>query len=288
MAKKKTTLKIGKIRYINSIPFYHGLAYEGANLEFYENYPTKVNLAMRQGKVDVAPVSSLEYLNHQEEYLILPGLGIGSRDFSGSVILLSHERIEGLNKATVALTRESLSSPTLLRVLLKFKYKFNNKFISSAEPPEKMAEKFPACLVIGDSALMYKPAKFIYRYDLSELWWNWTEKPFCFSVWVVRKKFAQTNPELVAEFRYRLLDNLLRNLMNIEKLIKESLEIDFLDSKFSKIFGYLFNLNYNLDVPMQEGLKLFYRLAHRLEVSPKPDNLHFFNGSSSLAHSTKK
>ncbi|MCM8774774.1 MAG: hypothetical protein NC930_00220, partial [Candidatus Omnitrophica bacterium] len=140
----KTTLRIGRLRYVNAIPFYHQLwKKEMADLEtpiggikFYENYPTQINLAMRKGKIDLAPISSLEYLNHQREYLLLPDLVIGSRDFSSSVLLISKDRIEGLNGAKIALTRQSLSSAVLFRILLKFKYKFHNQYVSVKASPE--------------------------------------------------------------------------------------------------------------------------------------------------------
>jgi chorismate dehydratase len=273
----KTLTRVGRISFINSLPFYHHLfAGNASGFEFYSSYPTRINLAMRRSKIDIAPISSLEYLNHQKDYLLLPDLVIGSRDFSGSVLLLSKEKIEGLQDTTIALTRQSLSSAILLRVLLKFKYKLDNGFTLSSEDPHKTIAKYKAALVIGDDALLFQPKEFVYKYDLSELWWNWTEKPFCFAVWAVRKQFASKHPEEVAAFHRALKANLNRNLVDIETLIRETLHLSFLDAQFPKIFGYLFNLSYGFDANMQEGLELFYRLANRLGVSPRPKKLEFF------------
>ena len=274
MSTLKTVTRVGRICYVNSIPFYHRL--EPPDVEFYETYPTKINLAMRQGKIDIAPISALEYLNHQKAYLLLPDLAIGSRDFSGSVLLISKEKIEGLNKAAVALSRQSLSSAALLRILFKFKYKFENRFVSSSGDPDAMLAGREAALVIGDDALFYQPKEFVYKYDLSELWWNWTGKPFCFALWAVRRDFARKHPEEVSLFYSQLKANLERNLADLENLIKETLDLDFIDDRFPKLFGYLFNLNYNLDGTMREGLELFFRLAHRLRVSPRLKALEFF------------
>ena len=268
--------RVGKICYTNAIPFYHGFSNENGVAEFYESYPAKINLAMRRRKIDIAPISSLEYLNHQKDYLLLPDLAIGSRDFSGSVILFSKEKIEGLNKARIALSRESLSSAALLRILLKFKYKFENEFVLTDSKPDQMLTAYRAALVIGDDALFYQPKEFVYKYDLSELWWNWTEKPFCFALWAVRRQFAEDHPEAVHHFYRRLRKNLSRNLEDIERLLKDSLQLAFLDSRFPKVFGYLFNLSYGLDQSMREGLELFYRFAHRLKISPCPKKLEFF------------
>lgn len=269
--------RMGRIQYLNAIPFYHRLhELSGAELQYYQHYPTKINLAMRRKKIDVAPISSLEYLHHQKDYLLLPDLAIGSRDFSGSVLLLSREKIEGLDGGTIALSRESLSSAVLMRILLKFKYKFKNRFVITSLDPAGILDKFQAGLVIGDAALMFRPKSFVYKYDLSELWWNWTEKPFCFAVWAVQRQFARDNPAELSKLCEGLSQNRDRNLADIETLIKETLRMDFLHPDFAKFFGYLFNLNYHLDLAMQEGLELFYRLAHRLGFSPKPDELEFF------------
>lgn len=277
----KVKTRIGKICYTNCLPYYHQLD-PGADNDYYESYPSRINRAMRLEKIDIAPVSSLEYLNHQKRYFILPDFAIGSRDFSGSVLLISREKIENLNGAEIALTRESASSAALLRVLLKFKYKFENRFAVMRSEPDRMLEKTRAALVIGDSALFYQPKDFVYKYDLSELWWNWTGKPFCFALWVVRRAFAEEHPEEVTAFSRRLKTNRDRNLMDLETLLKESQNLTFLDPRFPKVFGYLFNLSYTLDPEMREGLELFYRLANRLKISPAARNLEFFNGQSNV------
>ncbi|HTL48552.1 MAG TPA: menaquinone biosynthesis protein [Verrucomicrobiae bacterium] len=280
MGGLKTLVRIGKISYINCLPFYHrlfeGAAWKASAYELYEAYPTKVNLAMRKGKVDLAPISSLEYLNHADQYMLLPDLAIGARDFSGSVLLFSKVPIEKLDGETILLTRQSLSSATLLRVLMKFKFKFKNEFISSQAGPDEALSKCKAALVIGDEALFYAPDEFVYKYDLSELWWNWTEKPFCFAVWAVRRDFAQAHPEEVALILKDLRESRDRNLTDLEGLLKEAMNITFLDPKFPKVYGYFFNLNFHLDEGVMEGLELFYRLAQRLGVSPKAKKIEFF------------
>ncbi|HLD50293.1 MAG TPA: menaquinone biosynthesis protein [bacterium] len=267
-------LRVGKISYANCLPFYYGLQ-KHQDPDFFESYPVKINQAMRHGKMDIAPISSLEYLNHQKDYRLLP-FSIGARDFTGSVILFSHEKIEGLNGVPIALSRESLSSVALLKILLKLKFKFKNKFVVTDSNPREMLSNYRAALVIGDGALFYQPREFVYKYDLVELWWNWTGKPFCFALWAVRRAFAEDHPEEVERFVKKLKQNLEMNLADIESLIHRSLGLTFLDEKFSRIFGYLFNLNYYLDTATGEGLDLFFRLANRIGISPRPEPLDFF------------
>ncbi|MBN1688673.1 MAG: menaquinone biosynthesis protein [Candidatus Omnitrophica bacterium] len=275
-SRKRRTLKVGKICYINALPFFHGLPEGDENVNYFCDVPSVLNSELRKGNIDIALISSLEYLHRRESYYLLPGFSIGSRDFSNSVILLSREKIEGLNQKTVALPKESMSSSALLKILLASKYKLHNRFSVMPSDPSRMLAKNDAALLIGDKALFFRSEEFFYRYDLSEIWWNWTEQPFCFAVWAVRRKYADKYPEEVKSFYHKLRLNLDRNLLDIEKLTRDALGIHFLDDKFSKIFGYLFNLSYFLDPSMQQGLELFYRLAYRLKIAPHPGKLEFF------------
>lgn len=265
-------LGLGRIRYVNTLPFYHRLTPfengQGTGIRWVNGVPTEINRAMREGAVDIAPISSLEYLNHQDQYLLLPDLCIGSRDFSASVILFSKERIEGLNGARISVSEASLSAAALLRILFKLKFKFQNRFYSAKGTPEEMLVRSKACLAIGDEALFFRPKEFVYKTDLSELWWDWTGRPFCFSVWAVRRAYYREHREEVREFHRRLKENLERNLQDLEQLIREGLGLSFVDEKFPTVYGYLFNLHYTLDEPMRQGLELFFRLAKLIGVRP--------------------
>ncbi|OGW85103.1 MAG: hypothetical protein A3C35_02645 [Omnitrophica bacterium RIFCSPHIGHO2_02_FULL_46_11] len=267
--------RVGKIGYVNTAPFYFRLFEEGSNVLLSEGTPSEINDLMAKDAIDFAPISSLEYALHQDQYLLLPNLCIGSRDFSRSVLLFSRERIDGLNKAKVVLSKKSLSSATLLKILLKFKCRFENDFVLGSGTPEEMLEQGDAALAIGDDALFYKPKEFLYKYDLSELWWEWTEVPFCFAVWAVQRRYYQERPHEVFEFYKRLKENTDRNLQDLETLLKNALGLTISNDRFSQVFGYLFNLNYYMDEDMKKGLELFYRFAARAELAPTVKELRF-------------
>ena len=271
----KVPTKVGKIAYANTVPFYYQLFEEGSTTTFIEGSPAEINALMSKGKIDFAPISSLEYALRQQQYILLPEICIGSRDFSRSVLLLSRERIEGLNGVKIVCSKKSLSSVALLKILLRFKYQFTNEFVVSDGTPDEMLEEGNAVLAIGDEALFYKPKEFLYKYDLSELWWNWTELPFCFAVWAVRRGYYEDHSREVVEFYRRLKENVERNLQDLETLLKEAFSLTVADDRFSKVFGYLFNLNYYFDREMKHGLELFYRFAARAGLAPKVKQILF-------------
>jgi len=278
----QTHFRIGKIRYLNCVPFFFGLGEmfqtKGTEPEvsLFESHPAEINQAMEKGEVDAAPVSSLEYLQRQDDYLLLPELAIGTRLFARSVLLLSKKKIEQLNGAVIALSRESRSSAGLVRILLAKKFGHRNTFEVTDQDPEAMLQKYPAALVIGDQALFCQPKELIYKYDLGELWHSWTGKPFVFALWVARRDFAVQHADLLRTFCEILKENLLRNLADPEGLLKKALGIAPSDKNFCQLLGYLVNLQYTLDADMKEGVSRFFELAHEEGLAPAPKPLQFF------------
>lgn len=268
-------LRFGRINYVNTVPFYHELFNPDEPVQVIEGSPTELNAMMHAGALDFAPISSLEYALHQDQYYLFPDLCIGARDFSRSVILFSRERIEGLNHETIVLSKKSLSSRALLKILLKRKYGFRNQFVSGSGTPDEMLRQAKAALAIGDEALFYQPQEFVYKSDLGELWWDWTKLPFCFSVWAVRRALYDEAPREVFAFHRQLSETVERNLEDLETLIRNALNITLADERFSSVFGYLFNLNYRMDSEMLEGLKLFYEYAAELRLAPPTAEIRF-------------
>lgn len=278
----KTQIRIGKIRYLNCLPFHFGLSelcrekgLEGA-LSFFESHPAAINEAMQKGEIDVAPVSAMEYLQHQSDYFLLSDLAIGARLFARSVLLLSMQKIETLNGAAIALSRESLSSITLARILLKRKYGFVNTFDAVDQDPEVMLKNYPAAIVIGDQALFCQPKDLVYKYDLGELWQQWTGLPFVFALWVVRRETVNRDPAAVKVLAEVLRENLLKNLADPEGFLKGALGIVPADRRFCQMLGYFVNLQYLLDENMKAGLKEFFALAHEEGLAPAPQPLENF------------
>ncbi|MFH0985758.1 MAG: menaquinone biosynthesis protein [Candidatus Omnitrophota bacterium] len=278
----QTKLRVGKIQYLNCLPFFFGLTEMlqakgvGTDVSFFESYPVEINQALERGEIDAAPVSSLEYLQRQKNYLLLPDLAIGTRLFARSVLLLSKKKIERLDHAVIALSRESLSSAGLVRILLEKKYHHQNTFEVTDQDPEVMLQKYPAALVIGDQALFCQSKELIYKYDLGELWHSWTGKPFVFALWAVRRDFATRAPELLKTFLQVLKENLLKNLADPEDLLKRALGIAHSDKRFCQLLGYLVNLQYMLEADMKEGVMRFFELAHEQGLAPAPQPLQFF------------
>ena len=294
-------LRIGKIRYLNCLPFFFGLEEKlrekGLEAGFFESHPAAINRAMQEGTIDAAPMSSLEYLQHQDDYRLIHDLGIGARGFARSVVLISKKKIEQLDHAVIALSEESLSSAGLLRILLKQKYGLTNTYDSTEQDPEAMLQKYPAALLIGDGALFCeikvtprsrpKPQGsslgewdgksphplMIYKYDLATLWQEWTGKPFVFAVWAARREFAEQFSEQVHSLGTALSETLAKNLEDPQTFLKQAVGVAPADKKFCQLLGYFVSLQFNLDSEMKEGLARYFELAHQEGLAPVPKPL---------------
>ena len=264
-----TQLRIGKIKYLNCLPFYAGWEGEGERAQFESGTPAQINQMMLSGTIDVAPISSMEYLQHPQNYFLFPDLGVASREYVRSVTLFSKKKIEDLNGADIAVTEESLTSVHLLDLLLRDKYKIQAMLDPMPSNPKVMLEKHDGALLIGNDALFVQPRKFIYRYDLGNLWWEWQKLPFVFAVWAVRREAVVGHS--VRDFYQALTTLFLYNTAHISECIQKHCSTSEFGRIYPKIYGYLSGLQYQLDDSCWQGFKKFSELVEERGLCGKPD-----------------
>lgn len=253
-------VRVGKIKYLNCLPYYSDWS-SNERVQFESGTPAQINRMMSSGEIDVAPISSMEYLQRPQNYLLFPDLGIASREFVRSVTLFSKRKIEDLNGADIAVTEESLTSVHLLELILRDKYKIQAMLDPMPSNPKAMLEKHDAALLIGNDALLVQPRKFIYRYDLGNLWYEWQKLPFVYAVWVARREVAISNPSVIEDFYQALKDRFLYNAAHISECIQKHCSAGEFDRIYPKIYGYLTGLQYQLDDACWQGYKKFAELA---------------------------
>ena len=121
-------LRIGRINYANLFPIFHALlekAGDSSAYEFVEGVPSFLNRLLREGKVDISPSSSIEYLRRRDKYDILEGHSVSSFGPVGSILLFSRRPIETLNGLTVLTSAQSATSVALLDIILKKFYELD-------------------------------------------------------------------------------------------------------------------------------------------------------------------
>ena len=138
--------------------------------------PTELNRLLRAGDLDVANVSSIEYANAPERYVLLPSLCVGSEGAVDSVQLVS-QAAAGRACARIAGDPESATSVALARAALSPRPR--------SAPRTTTAD---ARLLIGDRALRLGADDPTPHYDLGALWRERTGLPMVFAVWAARAR----------------------------------------------------------------------------------------------------
>jgi chorismate dehydratase len=177
-------IRLGRISYVNMAPLFFGL---DADVEEVAGVPTELNAALLDGRLDLAPISSIEYARNADRLRVLPRLCVSSEGAVDSIQLVSRAPLERVR--SVAVTPESATSAVLVRVLLP-----------DAEhvPLEEDAD---AKLLIGDAALKSMFEDPTPHHDLGRLWLERTGLPMVYAVFAC----PEPVPEGIADLEEALL-----------------------------------------------------------------------------------
>lgn len=267
-------LKVGKINYLNLFPIFRFLEKDGvaANCEFLEGVPSRLNKMLREGKIDISPSSSIEYLRHREMYEIIGGHSISSFGPIGSILLFSDRPIDNLNGERILTSSQSETSVVLLDIILRRFYSQTVTLMPyDIMIPDDLISEHP-CLLIGDDALIARKlvtdsttkgqsSKFKIQniYDLGEIWFKKTGLPFVFALWIVRKDSLKKKKDLISDFKDSLDRAKEKALKSFEQLASENYLHEVLSKE--EIVYYWNHISYELYDEHLKGLELFGSMA---------------------------
>lgn len=194
--------RVGHIQFLNCLPLYYGLVKSGDHLlemELVKAAPRELAERIRAGELDVAPIPSIEYARHADDFVLLPDIAISSEGEVQSILLASKTAAEELGGRTVALTDTSRTSQVLARVLLQKRWVVAPAYVEMPPDLPAMLREADAALLIGDEALRtyWERPEGVRLYDLGAEWTAWTGLPMVYAVWAVRRSFAEERPEAV-------------------------------------------------------------------------------------------
>ncbi len=194
-------LRLGRVRYVNCEPVYYALEHGivPADCEILDGTPAELNERLRAGDLDVSVISVMEAALRPAAYRLLPGLAIACDGPVESVLLASERPVEELDGLPVVLSRHSLTSVYLVRLLLEKAYHVRPRFLTEAE-----ASGAAARLMIGDEALRLGP-RYRNRLDLGKAWHALTGLPFVFAVWAARAEVWDIAAEEIRALHRALL-----------------------------------------------------------------------------------
>jgi len=256
-------LKVGRINYLNLFPIFNCLEEdkEAPPFNIIDGVPSSLNRLLRDGRIEISPSSSIEYLRNREIYEIIEGHSISSFGAIRSILLFSKKTIEELDGEKVLTSSQSETSVVLLDVILRRFYGHDVELIPSECNLPDALQQSPACLLIGDDALIWRKRLTgsiqPYIYDLGEIWFRNTGLPFVFALWIVRKDALQEMKEEISLFKEALNRAKAKALLSLEHLSSLTPLSTILSEE--EIISYWRQISFDLGEDHIKGLELFDR-----------------------------
>jgi chorismate dehydratase len=246
---------------------------------FIQGVPSRLNLLLSEGKIELSPSSSIEYGRSPGKYLLLPELSISADGPVKSVLLFSKLPLERLDGESVCLTSESETSVALLKIILKKYYGFTNKFcIMRVVEPSDAFRVCPAVLVIGDTALKWASSNIsLYQYDLGAVWHSLTGLPFVFALWILRKEAVENKFDEVVQISKQLKKAKGIAVSSLDRIAEECSERTWM--KLEELVFYWRTISYDLSSRHVAGIRAFFRSATEVGLLAKEPEIRFFCGS---------
>jgi len=269
--------RVGHIQFINCLPLYYGLVHNNIlfDVELIKGTPTELNKWLLEGKLDISPISSIEYCRNYKDLMLLPNLAVAADGEVKSILFVSKVPIEKMDGRRVALTNTSATSQALTRIILRDKYRLSPQYFICPPDLSEMMMEADGALLIGDHALrvLYDPPKDLYLYDLGKEWKEMTGRRMVFAVWVVRRIFAAENHELVKEVHRGFLKSMEYSVERVDEIAKTASRWESFDAGFMK--DYFVSLKFDLDSAYQQDLLAYATRAYELGFIQEIPKLEF-------------
>ncbi len=238
--------RIGCVKYLNARPLIHGWL---GPVDF--DHPSALCQKLARGELDVALVSSIEYLR-RPQYRIVDGVSISASGSVYSVIVAHRQDLAGIRE--IAIDPASETSVALLRCLLAER-DMHLRLVKDTSAGGQ--------LFIGDQAIRFRQTQSGHRFwDLAEDWKSLTELPFVFALWLVRPEVA--NAVEIADCLRTLRDE---NLQRLNQLIARTTDFD---SEFCHRY-FRENLRFDFGEEEKAGLHEFHRRCLGCGIDVAPD-----------------
>jgi aminodeoxyfutalosine synthase len=254
---------VGKIPYMNSIPFY--ARFERQQFRILPVVPRRMGELSRRGEIAAGLFSLMDYFE-QEEVLELLGWCLATRDQVKSVMLFSKGGWADLDGRKIGITDDTATSVRLLRVILEKKYGVRASFERMHAGVNDLSE-YDAVLLIGDEALRRNKRGldgFELVYDLAQEWYEWQKLPFVFAVWAAAKTMAGAEKSALKQIIAHSLDSCEMDFVSVAG--DHGRRLGLTDHETQE---YLAGFNYRLGEREREAMKVFRRLVLEIAAGPR-------------------
>lgn len=261
-------VRVGCVPYLCSKVLIHTLGAEGPGHRLTLDVPSRLIQQLRDGQLDVALVSSIEFFR-RKDYLIIPDISINTRLEAWSIRLFYKEDITKVRR--VGLDPASNCSNALLKILLAKRFALKPEYVELAPGQDPMGDpSLDAFLKIGDPALTFQgPLKTM---DLGDQWWQFARLPFVFAVWLARKGTDLKGVDKKLFMAKR------EGLRRVDEIVRQhALPLGLTEKKAAEYITRI--LGYDLSNIELGGFQTFYRYAIQMGLAEEGINFAFYNRS---------
>ncbi len=247
-----TTTRIARVPYLNSAPFYLGLAL-GERYELTDCVPRVLGERAAAGELLAGLLPLADYLRLEGTFERVGRFGIAVRGRARSVLLFSRKPLRQLEGAVIAVTEETSTTALLLRLVLEQRHHVVPAAYERGRRPDA-----DALLLIGDEALRFRQGNTQYPFetDLAFEWWLWQHLPCVFAVWAIRK---DAGAEEKKQLELALAKSLGVNLRQLERLAHDA--SPGLGVPAEDLHAYLSKFAYRFGQPEEDGIAQFRKLV---------------------------
>ncbi len=237
--------------------------------------PADSALGLREGRLDAALVSMIDYAREGSLHRIVPGVAVSSRGASNAVVLHFREGIHTIT--TLAADPRSASDIILATILLAEEFDVVPSIVPVERTGTEHLSRADAVLITGDEALRDAMSRNM-TLDLVEAWSEMTDRPYVHAILCCREH-ALSDEEL------RLLGALAPVYSDEEPADAAGSAIAHgLPSRVADTLGsYLSSFTYGLTDEVREGLSEFLTYAFYHGILPDVPDLHFYSTADDAA-----
>jgi chorismate dehydratase len=257
--------KVGHIQFLNCLPLYYGLVKSDAllDVELWKGMPTELNNLLLTDKLDISPISSIEYARHSDTLVLFPDFTVSSDGEVKSILVLSRVPLDKLSDKKVALTSTSATSHVLLKLILHHGYGAEPEYIVRPPDLDVMLSDADAALLIGDIALKHSvKTTGYYRYDLGAEWKKLTGRKMVYAVWAIRRHFAETEADTLVNVYAIFKKSMDYSMQHLSEIAEYAARWEPFSSTF--LIDYFRTLRFDFGKECREGLSYFYKLASEI------------------------
>lgn len=240
--------------------------------EWVVDAPARNAIALREGHLDLAFLTPIEYARESSLYYIVRGVAVSSRGGDGTVALLFRE---GIHRPTsLAVDPSSASEIVLARILLAEQFNLRPALVPYQGTPEEALKKFDAVLVVGDTALR-TVQEHDNTLDLVEEWEDMTSLPYVYGFWCGREHAAAAGD---CDLLIQLCADGRRSLDALSEAAAREGRAGTMTAL--QIRDYLEGLSFDDTDDVEEGLREFMRYAFYHGVLPDVGDLQYYGSDS--------